>query len=60
LKTLLHRPEVTSAILVPIRHTRRTMSVVGLSTSDSQGPRLDYDHLHRALVALTPLDATGE
>lgn len=49
LRALLTRPHLTSAIVVPVHRTRRTVSVAALSTSHDDDVRLDRDHLDLAM-----------
>ncbi|MCW2538474.1 MAG: hypothetical protein JWN95_199 [Frankiales bacterium] len=52
LRNLLHRPELSSSILVPVRRTRHTVSVLGLSTNSDERAPFGPDHLHIALRVL--------
>jgi glycosyltransferase involved in cell wall biosynthesis len=52
LRPLLRRPELSSAILVPIRRTRHTVSVIGLSTDLGERPPLGPVQLETALKVL--------
>jgi glycosyltransferase involved in cell wall biosynthesis len=59
LRRLLRRPELTSSIVIPVRRTRNSVSVVGLSTTRRDGSHLTRDHVQMALEIVDEVAAVS-